>query len=114
MSMLHTTITSDIASTTKALSTAEQSYIVANKSNQQLTESLMTLAGDTKTHRSDDVQDPQLRSQLEALNNEARAAKRKWRTIKGVVSRVVVGSGISWAQDEALTTLVLDDEDELG
>jgi hypothetical protein len=34
------------------------------------------------------------------------------KTLKGILSAMIVGSGINWAADESLTDLVLDDEDD--
>jgi hypothetical protein len=34
------------------------------------------------------------------------------KTLKGVLSAMIVSSGINWAADESLTELVLDDEDD--
>jgi hypothetical protein len=32
--------------------------------------------------------------------------------LKGILSAMIVGSGINWAADQALTKLVMDDDDD--
>ena len=71
----------------------------------------MDVTKNSKARDAQLLQNPQLRSRLEQLDEEAATARTRWRIIKSVVAGVVVGSGIDWAADETLLKLVIDDED---
>ncbi|TKA64330.1 hypothetical protein B0A49_08288 [Cryomyces minteri] len=114
LAMYHTTLTSTLSTVSSAVTAAERDNIAANKKNQQLTATLLELVEATKPQATEDVQDTRIRAQLQTLDSELRAARKRWRVMKGVVSGVIVGSGVDWASDEGLRELVMDDEEELG
>lgn len=112
VSMVHATLTSKLTSSTRALSTAEQARIVANKKNRELSQTMLALAEEMKAQSAKDIEDPKLRDQVDAVEKELKEARRRMKTLKGVLSAMIVGSGINWAADERLTGLVLDDEED--
>ncbi|KAB2576588.1 hypothetical protein BFW01_g2885 [Lasiodiplodia theobromae] len=107
-----TTIATALASTTKALS-------AANVKNAALASTLLSLANPPSASISSSAvnealaDDHKLRDQLVEAERDAARARRRWRSMKGVVAGMVVGSGVDWAEDEALRELVLEDEDDL-
>ena len=56
--------------------------------------------------------DPETQSEIESLKEDLRSSRLKRRILKSVVSAMVAGSGLNWAEDERLRELVLDNEEE--
>ncbi|KAI4655616.1 hypothetical protein J4E90_000724 [Alternaria incomplexa] len=112
VSMIHGSLTSKLASTNKFLSVAEQNNIVANQKNRELAQTMLALAEEMKAQSVQDIEDPQLRQRVDAVDKELKDSRRRVRTLKGILSAMIVGSGINWAADEGLTELVMEDEDD--
>lgn len=86
--------------------------MVANRGNRELAQTMLALAEQMKAQSAKDIEDPQLREQVAVVERELSESRRKAKTLKGIISAMIVGSGINWAADAALTELVLDDEDD--
>jgi len=112
VSMIHGMLTSKAASTQRAISAVEHANIVANHKNRGLAETMLALAEGTKAQSAKDIEDPRLRDQVSAVERELKESKRRAKTLKGILSAMIVGSGINWAADEVLTNLVMDDDDD--
>ena len=110
--MVHGSLTSKLVSTQRTINTAAQANIVASRKNRELAAEMLALAEDMKAQSAKDIEDPRLRDQVSAVEKELRESRRRAKTLKGVLSAMVVGSGINWAADEGLTELVMDDEDD--
>jgi small-conductance mechanosensitive channel len=91
---------------------AEQENVVANKKNRELSKTMLALAETMKTHSAEDIEDPHLREQIRSVEKELSESRRRTKTLKGILSAMIVGSGINWAADENLAELVMDDEDD--
>jgi len=109
--MVHGLETSKLAAATRALSVAAQGNIAANQQNRELAQTMVALAEEMKKQSARDIEDAQLRQRVEGVEREVKESRRRVRTLRGILSAMVVGSGINWAADEALTELVLDDEE---
>ena len=83
---------------------------MSSRKNRTLTDTLLDLTASLQTERAEDVGNPKLRSQLQALEEETKTSRARWRIMKSVTAAVIVGSGIDWSRNE-LRELVLDDED---
>lgn len=112
IAMVHGRLASKLASSTRALVTAEQANIVANQKNRELSRTMLALAEATKSQSVEDIEDPKLREQIRLVEKELGDSRRRTKTLKGIISAMIVGSGINWAADESLTELVMDDEDD--
>ncbi|KAJ5024854.1 centromere protein H (CENP-H)-domain-containing protein [Bipolaris maydis] len=112
VAMTHGAQTGRLASTTRALSAAEQGNMVANQKNRELAQTMLALAEEMKAQSVQDIEDAQLRSQVDAAEKQLAESRRRVKTLKGVLSGMIVGSGINWAADEGLTELVMDDEED--
>lgn len=110
--MLHGSLTSKLATTMQALSVAEKGNIAANERNRELSRTLLALAEEMKSQSTQDIADPKLREKVEAVEKEVKESRRRMRSLKGILSGMIVGSGIDWAEDEILRELVMEDEDE--
>ena len=109
--MVHSSLASKITSALQTLSVAEEGNIVANEKNKELAQTLLTLAEESKSQSIQDIEDPQLRDRVEQEEKAVKASRRRMRNLKGVLSGMIVGSGVDWANDEVLRELVMDDED---
>ncbi|KAF3042424.1 hypothetical protein E8E12_008726 [Didymella heteroderae] len=112
VAMVQGRLASKLASSTRALVIAEQANIVANQKNRELSKTMLALAEAMKAQSADDIEDPKLREQIRTVEKELKESRRRMKTLKGILSAMIVGSGINWAADESLTELVLDDEDD--
>ena len=83
----------------------------AMQQNRELTAKILALAAKTKQGNAEDIQNPDLRTELDELRQETRESRKQYRIIKSVVSAMIAASGVDWA-DTALQELVLDDEAE--
>ena len=100
-----------LQSTLNELTSVGTDNIVTMRKNQELTATLFSLRDQLKAPKIEDVEDVELRAQVEALEVDLKEAKRRWRIVKSLVVAVVTGSGVNWAQDKELLDLVLDDEE---
>lgn len=112
VAMVHGRLASHLATSTRALVAAEQANIVANEKNKERSRTMLALAEAVKSQSIEDVEDLRLREQIKATEKELKESRRRMKTLKGILSAMIVGSGINWAADESLVELVLDDEDD--
>lgn len=111
--MVHSYLTSKLAATSQAVGVAEQGNMEENARNQALAKTLLELTSAMKTQSKNDIQDPQLRNKVEGVEKEVKESRRRMRNLKCILSAMIVGSGIDWAEDEVFRELVMDDEDEV-
>jgi hypothetical protein len=96
----------------KQLSTLEVENLQINRENRELVRQLLELTKQDSSWR-ERLDDPELLSQLDELEVDLKGRKAQWETIKNIASAVVVGSGLDWADDDKLRTLVLDETDDI-
>lgn len=112
VSMVHSSLASELIAATKALCKAEEGNIGANARNQELAQTLIKLAERAKTQSIEDVNDPGLRDEIREVERSVKKSRARLRTLKGILSGMIVGSGIDWTEDEALRDLIMDDEED--
>ncbi|KAF2033733.1 hypothetical protein EK21DRAFT_108861 [Setomelanomma holmii] len=112
VSMLHGSLTTKLTSIQRASSLAQQANIIANRKNKELSQTMLALAEEMKAQSAKDIEDPRLRDQVGAVEKESKESRRRMKTLKGILSAMIVGSGINWAADADLTELVMEDEDD--
>lgn len=110
--MVHGSVASRLASTTSAQTLVEQANIAANAKNRELSQTMLALAEEMKSWSATDIEDHELRAEIDTVDKELKESRRRTKTLKGIISAMIVGSGINWAADEDLTELVLDDEED--
>ncbi|KAG9192053.1 hypothetical protein G6011_10787 [Alternaria panax] len=111
VSMVHGSLTLKLAHTSRSLGTATESNMAANRRNRKLAKTMLALAKEMRTQSVRDLEDEQLRQRVNATEKELRNSRRRMKMLKGILSAMIVGSGINWAADEGLTELVMEDED---
>jgi hypothetical protein len=112
--MVHGSLASKLVSTQRAISKVQQANVDANRKNRELSTTMLALAEEMKAQSAKDIDDPRLRDQVSAVEMELKDSRRRMKTLKGILSAMIVGSGINWAADEGLTELVMDDDEEEG
>ena len=112
VSMVHGSLASELSSVYKTYRETEEGNIGANSRNRDLAQTLLELAEKLKTQSTEDIEDPELQGQIDQVEREVKKSRMRLRTLKGILSRMIVGSGIDWTEDEALRDLVLDDEED--
>ncbi|KAJ4349892.1 uncharacterized protein N0V89_008511 [Didymosphaeria variabile] len=110
LSMVHGLLATQLANDQRALSAAEQGNITINKENRNQSRMVLKLAEEVKAQSIEDIVDASLRAQVEKAERDVQASRRRATIIKGILSAMVVGSGINWAADKELRELVMDDE----
>lgn len=110
--MIHGQLAVKLATSTRALDAVEQANLVANLKNRELSKTMLGLAEAMKSQSAEDIDDSRLREQIKAVEKELKDSRRRMKTLKGILSSMIVGSGINWAADRSLTELVLEDEDD--
>ncbi|CAL3964138.1 hypothetical protein PZA11_001568 [Diplocarpon coronariae] len=94
------------------LTNLEAENIKIARTNAELATKMLALVEDANTQRTEDIEDPKLRSQLEDLQGKMKLSRRRWRIMKGTASATIAGSGIDWARDPKLLDIVLDSDGE--
>ncbi|KAL6868617.1 centromere protein H (CENP-H) domain-containing protein [Trichoderma novae-zelandiae] len=82
------------------------------RDNVKLTTQVFELAEQAKQHKAVRLDNPDVQREMGKLTREVKASRQRWKVMKGVASGIVAGSGVDWAADEELRTIVLDPEDE--
>lgn len=110
LSLIHENLANAHAATLEALSNAEVDNLRVTKRNQELVRELLDLTRQESSWR-EEITDATLKAQIEEVEADRKKSRAKWDVIKGVVSAVIVGSGVDWARDDTLRKLVLDESD---
>lgn len=111
LSMVHGLLTTKLANTQRALSTAERGNLAINETNRTQSKVVLKLAEEVKSQSTDNIGNPALREQVEKAEKHVKESRQRTAVIKGILSAMIVGSGINWAADEELRELVMDDEE---
>lgn len=111
LSFAYENLTASRNLTRKTLSDLELENVQINQENQELVRQLLDLAGEDDSWRNE-LEDAGLKAQLAELEADQKKRRAKWDTMKNIASAVVVGSGVNWAENEALSNLVLDEMDD--
>jgi len=107
-------LSSKLSATDDELTQTESENIIAARKNVELSARMLALAEEANTQRKDDIDDPELRAQLDELEEAVSVSRQRWRIMKGTASATIVGSGMDWARDARLLAIVLDDEGDEG
>ncbi|KAI6249571.1 hypothetical protein HI914_01931 [Erysiphe necator] len=75
--------------------------------NSKLTTSMLDFleASSSKDKNNDSSQSLQ---ELDEISSAVKFARRRWKIVKGIVSGLIVGSGIDWSRDPKLLDIVLE------
>ncbi|KAM0161567.1 hypothetical protein ACHAQE_004122 [Botrytis cinerea] len=104
-------ISNQIQSSREELMRESNENIVTGRKNIELATEMLALAEEANSQGKENIQDPDVRAQLDELEGAMKNSRQRWRIMKNTASAVIVGSGIDWARDPKLLALVLDDDD---
>ncbi|GKT40202.1 uncharacterized protein ColSpa_00383 [Colletotrichum spaethianum] len=105
-------ISSDIRAAVNELTDIEAENLRVGRRNIGLTAQILRLTEEAETRRAGETDDAAVQADMARLQTEVKASRQRWKVMKGTASAVIVGSGIDWTKDEALSDIVLDPEDE--
>lgn len=88
----------------------ETENMLLARTNTELTSSMLRLVEISNSRINEANESPQSLQELEKIKQELKLSRRKWRTIKAIVSGAIVGSGVDWARDPELLQIVLDED----
>ncbi|KAE8366817.1 centromere protein H (CENP-H)-domain-containing protein [Aspergillus caelatus] len=111
LSLAHENLNTALSSTLKKLSNAEVENLQLHQKNKALVRELLDLTKNDESWR-EELDDMSIMKQLEQVKADHQKSKAKWETMKSIISAIVVGSGVNWAENEELVALVLDDSDD--
>ncbi|KAL4897110.1 centromere protein H (CENP-H)-domain-containing protein [Aspergillus ambiguus] len=111
LSLAHENLNAAQSSTLKKLSDAEVENLQLHRINKDLVQELLDLTKDDESWK-EELDDVDLKARLDQARVNYKKSKAKWSTMKSVASAIVVGSGVNWAEDEELVSLVLDESDD--
>ncbi|KAK2031924.1 hypothetical protein LX32DRAFT_636741 [Colletotrichum zoysiae] len=103
---------SDIRAAINELTDVEAESLRVGRRNLELTAEIIRLTEEAEARRMGETGDIGVQEDMYRLQAEVKASRQRWKVMKGTASAIVVGSGIDWTSDEALTDIVLDPEDE--
>ncbi|KEY70057.1 hypothetical protein S7711_07844 [Stachybotrys chartarum IBT 7711] len=107
--MQHST---DVGQLRAELTKVQSETIRVACTNVELAAEVIALAEQVQQTKTGHVEDAATRADLAQLEADVKASQRRWRIMKGVASGIVAGSGIDWARDDELCSIVLGPEDE--
>ena len=110
LSLSHENLAKAHGATVKSLSDREMENIPINEDNQRLVHELLELTGNDPSWR-EEISDENVKTLLSELEAENKKRRAEWEIMKNVSRAIVVGSGVEWAEDETLQTLVFDADD---
>ncbi|KAE8351733.1 centromere protein H (CENP-H)-domain-containing protein [Aspergillus coremiiformis] len=111
LSLAHENLNAALNSTLKKLSNNEVENLQLHQKNKELVQELLGLTQNDESWK-EKLDDMNVKTQLEQAKADHQKSKAKWETMKSIASAIVVGSGVNWAEDEELVTLVLDESDD--
>ena len=79
--------------------------------NREMTVEIMDLTKRIRTARDEGMKKSRFHDELQEAVEATENARRRCRILKSVVSATIAGSGVDWARDETLQSLVLNDEE---
>ncbi|KAI6362803.1 hypothetical protein MCOR25_006067 [Pyricularia grisea] len=94
------------------LTTVEAESLAMSRKNIELAAEMLELAEEHEARRKGVPadEDPETAAEIERLEGQLQASRRRWRIMKATASAVVVGSGVDWVGDPVLRDVVLDSE----
>jgi len=110
LSMVHENLFNSLTSIQEAQTTAEVANIRALKRNQRLAAELLELTSRLSAQK-EEITDTALRGRFQEIEAETKRQRAQWRMLKSMTSAMVVASGVDWARDDKLCSLVMDDEE---
>lgn len=83
-----------------------------SRQNVDLAAQVLDLAGEAEKRKAAAIEDAEQAEQIAQLEQEVKASRQRWRVMKATASAIVAGSGVDWASDEQLRSIVLDEDED--
>jgi len=111
LSISLTNLSSTLDSAREDMMKVESEHIILARKNVELTKIMLELAEEASAQTKEDIKDPDMRAEIDKLEESLRVSRQRWKIMKSTTSAVVAGSGVNWAGELKLRKLVLDTED---
>ena len=98
----------DMGNVREALNNAQSQAFRVSRANVELTSELLRVVDQVKQRKQTTSSDPKTRRRLGEAERDLKTSRHRWKVVKGLVSGVVVGSGVNWAKDQELMDMVLE------
>lgn len=99
---------SDLQAARRRLAELEIESLRVGQQNIHLASEVLQLSGRTQKQSPKALGGGKLANEMAVLEGQVKAARHKWKVMKGTASAIVAGSGVEWARDERLRAMVLD------
>ncbi|KAI5466233.1 centromere protein H (CENP-H)-domain-containing protein [Mariannaea sp. PMI_226] len=96
----------------KELTSIQSETLRVSRQNVILAAELLKIAEEVKEKKTGHSNNLEATNEQEALRAKVKDSRQRWKMMKGVVSGMIVGSGVDWAADDELRETVLDPESE--
>ncbi|KAH7026668.1 centromere protein H (CENP-H)-domain-containing protein [Microdochium trichocladiopsis] len=90
----------------------EIQFATVSRENVTLAAQVLELAAEAAKNKSQPVTDPAQAAEIAELEVRMKASRQRFRVAKGTASAIVAGSGVDWARDPELRSIVLDAEED--
>lgn len=90
----------------------ESESMLLSRQNVELAAELSILTEQANKHKTSPVENPDQAEEIARLDKDVKASRQRWRVMKATASAIVAGSGVDWAGDDKLRSIVLDDDDD--
>jgi hypothetical protein len=98
--------------TLDTLTEVESQSLRLGRENVKLASQMLVLAEEANKHKTDPIADPEQAEEFARLEKEVKGSRQRWRVMKATASAIVAGSGVDWASDDVLRSIVLDEEED--
>ena len=92
------------------LASTEAKCLSLGRENVELASRVLQLAEESERNKAVSPSDPDAIKDLHRLEGEVKASRQRWHLMKGTASAIVAGSGVNWAQNPELRSMVMDPE----
>ncbi|KAK9416922.1 putative Centromere protein H (CENP-H)-domain-containing protein [Seiridium unicorne] len=83
-----------------------------SRQNVDLAAEVLELAEEANKQKDTPVDDPEQAEEIAQLEDEVKSSRQRWRVMKATASAIIAGSGVNWAADPELKSIVLDEDDD--
>ncbi|KAK9780938.1 putative Centromere protein H (CENP-H)-domain-containing protein [Seiridium cardinale] len=83
-----------------------------SRQNVDLAAEVLELAEEANKQKDAPVDDPEQAEEIAQLEDEVKSSRQRWRVMKATASAIIAGSGVNWAADPELKSIVLDEDDD--
>lgn len=97
---------------TEEVIVVESQSLRLSRQNVDLAAQVLALAEQTNQQKNAAIRDQEQAEEITELEKDVKSARQRWRVMKATASAIIAGSGVDWAADDQLRSIVLDEDDD--